>query len=178
MFPCSHSSARLNKTRYETGHYKIDSPFPWSFKRPFLSPSPHWICRFWTQSVRCDHSFSERLHRWQRLLGTIAAHHRSQRSAFSLASHYALRASITAISHGPYIPFLLLPMEYLRECGFSDSALPPKRGRILQILSLVVTCLQGGSDSHSSSLLEVRKPFAQDELDSYLYLRWQFSAPA
>lgn len=151
MFPCSQSSARLNKICYETGHYKIGFPCPWSFKKPFLSPSPHWICLFWTQSVRCDRSFSERLDGWQHLLGTIAAYQRSPRPAFSLASHYTLTASIASVHHGPYIPFLLLPMEYLRGCGFSDSAVPPNRGRTPQILWLVVTCLQEGSDSHSTS---------------------------
>lgn len=73
MFSCSHSSARLNKTSYEIGHYKIGPPFLWSFKKPFLLSSPHWICLFWTRSVRCGHSFSERLEGQQCLLVITAA---------------------------------------------------------------------------------------------------------
>lgn len=75
------------------------------------------------------------------MLGTTAAHHRPLRPTFSFVSCYTLKASIVSIGHGPYIPFLLLLMEYLRGCGFSDLAVVPNIGRTLQILRLVIACL-------------------------------------
>lgn len=125
MFPCSHSSARLNKASYETGHYKIGPP--WSFKKPFLSPSPHWTFLFWTHSVRCGHSFSERLEGQKCFLVTTAALQRFQSPAFSLCSNSTSTGSMSCPSHGPLQAFLPLPGEYWRGHGLPDLAISLNR---------------------------------------------------
>lgn len=176
MFPCSHSSARLNKTSYETGHYKIGPPFPWSFKKPFLSPSPHWTCVFWTHSVRCVHSFSERLEGHKCFLLTTAALQRFQSPAFSLASHSTCTRSTASLSHGPLQAISAPPSGVLEGPWVSSHF--PQQGRTTQVLWLELTCLQEGCDSPFSSFPVVWKPFAWDELDSYLCVRWQLSSPA
>lgn len=176
MFPCSHSSARLNKASYETGHYKIGPP--WSFKKPFLSPSPHWTFLFWTHSVRCGHSFSERLEGQKCFLVTTAALQRFQSPAFSLCSNSTSTGSMSCPSHGPLQAISAPPRGVLEGPWASRLGHFSQQGRTMQILWLEFTCLQEGCDSPFSSFPGVWKPFAWGELDSYLYVTWQLSSSA